>query len=173
MREDVHQNIDPAVKEKMSKTLVYLGMVSIFMAFAGLSSAYIVSMGDSFWLKYSLPKAFWISTFIIITASITIQWAITAMKQGKSALSKALVAITTLLSIAFAYSQFKGYKQLIQKGAYMVSSVMVDEGRYGDYFEIRMNGDSIAVFLCNRALDLYIEARILGNTSENPFPFYH
>jgi len=145
MKKDINEGLDVNVKEKMTKNLVYLGMISIFMAFAGLSSAYIVSMGDAFWLKFPFPKAFWVSTAIIIIASFTFHFAITSMKKGKITLSKSLVITTTVLAIAFGFSQYKGYKQLVKRGAYFVSSVVVNQGRYGDYYEIRMNGDLLTV----------------------------
>ena len=45
------KEMDPLVKEKMKKNLVYVGIFSIVMLFAGFTSAYIVTMGDSFWLN--------------------------------------------------------------------------------------------------------------------------
>ena len=54
-------------QNKAKKNLVYIGMFSVVMFFAGLTSAYIVSMGDSFWVKTQLPQAFWISTVIILS----------------------------------------------------------------------------------------------------------
>lgn len=145
MREDVHQGLDPETRERMKKNVVYLGMISVFMLFAGLISGYIVSMGDAFWLKFPLPKAFWVSTVVIIISSITFQLAIAMMKKGKATVSKWLVVVTTLLGIGFGFSQYEGYQQLIKKGAYFVSSVVVSEGRYGNYYEIRMQGDLITV----------------------------
>ena len=49
--------MDPLVKEKMKKNLVYVSIFSGVMLFAGLTSAYIVSMGDSFWIKFPLPTS--------------------------------------------------------------------------------------------------------------------
>ncbi len=45
---DLSKDMDPVVHEKMKKNLVYVSCFSIVMLFAGLSSAYIVSMGDAF-----------------------------------------------------------------------------------------------------------------------------
>jgi cytochrome c oxidase subunit 3 len=145
MRRDVHSGMDPVLREKMTKNVVYLGMISVFMAFAGLSSAYIVSSGDAFWLKFPMPSAFWISTVIIVISSVVFQLSVAYMKKGNTSLSKILVVTTTVLGICFAYSQYKGYQQMVKNGAYFVSRVVVSEGRYGDYFEVKMNGDFIDV----------------------------
>ena len=48
---DLSKDVDPVVHEKMKKNLVYVSCFSIIMLFAGLTSAYIVSMGDAFWLE--------------------------------------------------------------------------------------------------------------------------
>ena len=77
MRKDFNEELAPDVKEKMKKNLVYIGIFSVFMVFAGLTSGYIVSMGDSFWVKFPFPSAFWISTVIIVLSSLFVQLAIT------------------------------------------------------------------------------------------------
>jgi cytochrome c oxidase subunit 3 len=56
MKRDYSRELEPDVRKKMKKNLVYVGIFSIVMMFAGFTSAYIVSMGDSFWLKYPLPN---------------------------------------------------------------------------------------------------------------------
>jgi cytochrome c oxidase subunit 3 len=62
MKPDYSKELDPAVREKMKKNLVYVSIFSIVMLFAGFTSGYIVSMGDVFWVKYPLPLGFWLST---------------------------------------------------------------------------------------------------------------
>ena len=81
MRKEFDQELSPEVREKMRKNLVYVGIFSVIMLFAGFTSAYIVSMGDSFWLKYPLPPAFWISTAIIVLSSIFFELGIFYIKK--------------------------------------------------------------------------------------------
>ncbi len=132
--------------EKAKKNLVYVAILSIFMLFAGFSSAYIVSMGDSFWLKYPLPMAFYISTVIIVLSSITFQLAIYFVKRGNQSAMKGLMVITLLLGFAFVYSQFKGYGQLVDDGIYAANNhIIVTDGKYGDYFEVKMDGKFIEI----------------------------
>ena len=52
---DLSKDKDPVINEKMKKNLVYVSIFSIIMFFAGLSSAYIVLMGDSIWVKAAMP----------------------------------------------------------------------------------------------------------------------
>jgi cytochrome c oxidase subunit 3 len=132
-------------KERVKKGTVYIAVISITMMFLGLFSAYVVSAGDSFWIKFPMPSFFWISTAAILVSSLTFEFAIRLMKNGKSDQAKTLVLVTTLLGLFFTYSQFQGYNQLVDKGAYFVNRIMVSNGRYGDYFEIKKGNDLLQV----------------------------
>ena len=154
MKKDFNEEIAPDVKEKMKKNLVYIGIFSVFMVFAGLTSGYIVSMGDSFWVKFPFPSSFWISTAIIILSSICIQLAISFAKKQKQSLSKLFVVLTFIFGCLFVYFQFKGYGQLNDNGSHFRGDLMVVEGRYGSagdegryygYYEIKYNGNFIGI----------------------------
>lgn len=132
--------------DKAKKNLVYLGMFSVFMLFAGFTSAYIVSMGDNFWVKAPLPQAFWISTVIIVLSSITIQLSLYFNKKGNAKLLKALITATFILGMAFVYFQFKGYGQLMDNGLHATGSgIVVSNGRYADYYTLKMDGEHVFV----------------------------
>lgn len=146
MRKEFSNELAPEVREKMKKNIVYLLMFSVFMIFAGLTSAYIVSMGDTFWLKYGLPTPFWISTGVIVVSSVLIQLSIKTAKQNNFKIAKLLVVSTFLLGIGFIYFQFKGYNELMDQGIAPVNNhIIVSDGRYGDYFEIKYKGQFVQV----------------------------
>ena len=146
MKTDFSNELSPEVREKMKKNLVYVGIFSIIMLFAGFTSAYIVSMGDSFWLKYPMPSAFWVSTTIIVISSVCIELGIRFVKQNNQKLLKLFVTLTLLLGMGFVYFQFKGYKELIDSGIHPVNNhIIVTEGRYGDYYEIKYKGSFLEV----------------------------
>ena len=132
--------------DKAKKNLVYLGMFSVFMLFAGFTSAYIVSMGDNFWIKAPLPPAFWVSTAIIIVSSVAFQLAVTFNKKGNMSALKGLIALTFILGIGFVYFQFKGYGQLADNGLHVTGSgVIVSDGKYEDYYMVKMDGEYLFV----------------------------
>ena len=146
MKTDFTQELAPDVRVKMKKNLLYIGMFSIVMMFAGFTSAYIVSMGDSFWLKYPLPSAFWISTVLILVSSLLIELGIRFVKKGSVSRLKAMLLATFLIGLGFVYYQFKGYGQLIQMGAHAINNhIVVTDGRYGDYYEIKKGNDFFEV----------------------------
>lgn len=152
MRKDYNTDITPEVREKMKKNLVYISIFSIVMLFAGLTSGYIVSMGDSFWVKFPLPSQFWVSTVVIILSSLFVQLGISFAKKGNYSLSKLFVTLTFIFGLLFVYFQFKGYGKLIENGSHFVGNIMVVEGRYGSsggegryegYYEIKYKGKFI------------------------------
>ena len=71
------------------EVLLFAGLGSIVMAFAGLTSAYIVKKSQANWLQFDLPNVFWISTIVILVSSFTIQMAVKkAKEQIKSNINK-------------------------------------------------------------------------------------
>jgi cytochrome c oxidase subunit 3 len=146
MRVDYEKELSPEIREKTKKNLVYVGIFSIIMLFAGFTSAYIVSMGDSFWLKYPMPNGFWVSTVVIILSSFFMEMAIRFVKKNNQKMLRFFIALTLISGISFVYFQFQGYKQLTSFGAHAVNNhIIVTQGRYGDYFEIKYNGSFIEV----------------------------
>lgn len=136
-------------KEQMGKAklnLVFVGIFSVVMFFAGLISAYVVSMGDSFWLKVPFPSAFWVSTTLIILSSITLILALSFARKGKTQALKIMMGITLVLGIGFVFFQLKGYGQLVDNGVHVsFNRIVVTDGRYGDYFEIEKDGKYLEV----------------------------
>ena len=133
-------------REKARQNIVYVSMFSIIMLFAGLTSAYIVSMGDSFWLKFPLPNCFYISTVLIALSSLTFIIAVKAAKKGELKKLKVFISITFILGLGFVYFQFKGYGELVDNGIHPANNhIFVTNGKYGDYFYVKYKGDFIEV----------------------------
>jgi len=146
MKEQFELELPLEVREKMRKNLVYAALVSITMMFAGLVSAYIVSMGGSFWLKTPLPIPFFISTALIVISSLTFVLSVRVAKQNNKKKLCIFISTTLLLGISFAIYQFKGYSQLVDKGIYFAGSkILVSDGRYGDYFTLKYKGKHLMV----------------------------
>ncbi len=142
---DLSKDKDPVINEKMKKNLVYVSIFSIIMFFAGLSSAYIVLMGDSIWVKAAMPNAFWWSSAMILLSSLSFIFAISQAKKDQLKGLKLFMTLTLLLGLLFVYFQFQGFNQLKEKGIYGTSNVMVSEGKYGDPFEVQIDGDFVYV----------------------------
>jgi len=102
---------------RAKKMLLWFGIGSLIMSFAGLTSAVVVSSKRPDWLKdFHLPEAFVISTVIIIISSITMVLAKRALKSNNRKATTLWLLLTLLLGIGFISSQFIGFGQIIDSG---------------------------------------------------------
>ena len=73
-----------SIKENRAKTqLLWIGIGSICMFFAGLTSAVIVRRAEGNWLEFSLPNWFLFSTITIIISSMFLIIASSLIKKNK------------------------------------------------------------------------------------------
>ncbi len=109
-------------KEKIArarKMMLWFGIGSLLMGFAGWTSAYIVSSSREDWLTdYELPQAFLISTLLIIISSGSYFIAKKAIQNNNRKLGTIGLLITLALGIAFIILQFTGFSQMIGQGYY-------------------------------------------------------
>jgi cytochrome c oxidase subunit 3 len=114
---------EQARKGKTYKLLLWFGMISICMIFAGLTSAYVVSKSRPDWLKdFVLPSAFVISTVAMLVSSFTFYLALQATKKDNRNGATTFLLITLALGIAFIILQFKGFGQVIENGYFFTGS---------------------------------------------------
>lgn len=116
-------------------------MGSMAMAFAGLTSGYLVRQAQGNWRYYDLPALFWYSTIAIVISSVTMHLGLRAFKNRQMPRYKALITITLLLGIVFGLCQYGGFYQL-----------------YHQLQQIRINGQT---------LTQSSTVRIDGNPSES------
>ena len=117
---------------KAKKMMLWFGMISITMTFAGLTSAFIVSSSRPDWLdSFVLPNWFTISTISIVFSSIFFQLAKFRLdKYVRVSLPEniniyiernnvnILLVLTILTAIVFIVSQFLGFNEIISLGYY-------------------------------------------------------
>ena len=105
-------------RKKSAKPMLWVSMISMVMFFAGLTSAYVISMRRDDWVTFELPDAFYISTLLIILSSITISISQNLIKKDKRELSIAFLLITFALGIAFVWQQYAGFEDLRNAGLF-------------------------------------------------------
>ena len=104
---------------KAKKMMLWLGMISMSMTFAGLTSAYVVSSSRVDWIQQiDLPLDFTISSLIIILSSVTFYLAFRMLKMKNLKITYLLLIITLSLALAFIYFQIQGFNGIIEKGYY-------------------------------------------------------
>ncbi len=104
---------------RAKKMMLWFGMISMSMTFAGLTSAYVVSSSRADWIQQiELPFAFTLSTIFIILSSGTFYAALKMLRSKNISATQGLLLLTLLLALAFIYFQFQGFNGIIEKGYY-------------------------------------------------------
>ncbi|MDG2063305.1 MAG: cytochrome c oxidase subunit 3 [Flavobacteriaceae bacterium] len=119
-------NINDSLTEKnkrAKKMMLWFGMISMSMTFAGLTSAYVVSSSRSDWIEQiDLPFAFTISTFLLLLSSGTFYLALKNIKETLLKRAQTLLLITLVLALVFIYIQFQGFREIIEQGYYFTGA---------------------------------------------------
>lgn len=113
------------MQQKAKRSLLWLGIISMIMLFGGLTSGYIVRQAEGKWVEFALPGAFSFSTLIIILSSVSMQWGLLSVRNGKVGKLKSALFITLLLGTGFVISQYMAWSQLFHEG-------IAFSGRIGD-----------------------------------------
>jgi len=104
---------------RSAKMILLFAMVSMFMMFAGLTSAFIVSKSRVDWLKdFQLPTAFYFSTLTIIGCSLTFYLAKKAIQKDERTKTTLFLLSTLGLGVLFVILQFVGFGQIVESGYY-------------------------------------------------------
>jgi len=111
---------DNKIKNKNSraiKMMLWFGIASLFMTFAGFTSAFIVSKSREDWIaNFDLPQAFTVSLIVIIISSISLLIARKKLLKNNFRMATTYLIITFLLGVVFAVSQFVGFNEIIING---------------------------------------------------------
>ena len=110
--------LNKGLRERTAKLLLYVSIGSIVMAFAGLTSAYVVTKGSGAGLTFSLPGVFYYSTAIILISSLTINMALVAARKNNFQQITLWLVITFALGIAFMITQYAAWTELYQNKIY-------------------------------------------------------
>jgi cytochrome c oxidase subunit III len=113
---DVFEGLDPKVKIRAKKMLMYFIIFAIVMIFAGLTSAYLVTYPGKYWVHIKAPNAFWLSTAFILLSSLTFILSKKQISRGAQQSGTLFLAMTAVLSILFTVYQLRGWQELQSKG---------------------------------------------------------
>ena len=114
---DLTQGSTQEKQKRAKKMMLWFGIISLIMSFAGLTSAFIVSSSREDWLVgFVLPNSFIYSTLIIFLSSIVLYAAKLSLKKNQVVTTTSLLIGALVLGIAFIYSQILGFNQIIDAG---------------------------------------------------------
>ena len=104
---------------RSKKMMLWFGIVSLIMGFAGWTSAYIVSSSREDWLNdLTLPTEFFYSAFVLLISSLSYMMAIKAVKEDRSQQTTLYLVATFLLGVLFVSLQVIGFYTFIDMGYY-------------------------------------------------------
>ncbi len=167
----------PENSERTAKMVLYFGMFSVVMLFAGLLSAYIITSYSELWVDIVIPKEFYFSTIAILLSSITLRFAVKAAQKPGQKNAFLLVVVTLVLGVVFGVLQFKGWAELTELGSYFTGSVDNLAGTYGEDYTITYQGQELIFendnfYFPNDELSekpLLNEIAIFGNSASSYF----
>ena len=114
---DLTQGSEKEKQARAKKMMLWFGIVSLIMSFAGLTSAFVVSSAREDWLAgFVLPNAFSVSVALIILSSLTLLLAKKYLKLNKAKKTSFYLMVTLVLGIGFIISQLIGFQQIIDLG---------------------------------------------------------
>ena len=105
---------------RAKKMMLWFGMISMSMTFAGLTSAYVVSSSRSDWIQQiELAICFYFEYAPdIIISSGSFYGGLKMIQSEKIKAAQGLLILTLGLAIAFIYFQFQGFSAIIEQGYY-------------------------------------------------------
>jgi cytochrome c oxidase subunit III len=98
------------------KLMMYMAMGSMFMVFAGLTSAFLLQRSSSKLSLFKLPLAFWISTVVILVSSYTMHKAVVYFKEREKMKYRNYISYTIILGLLFVILQCIGFFSLYNQG---------------------------------------------------------
>ena len=114
---DLTQGTQEEKNSRAKRMMLWFGIISLIMYFAGWTSAFVVSSSRPDWLKdFQLPNAFIVSTVVIIISSLTFILAKRALKSGNHKATSLWLFATLILGVVFIFNQFSGFQQIIDLG---------------------------------------------------------
>ncbi|MHA6279426.1 cytochrome c oxidase subunit 3 [Salinimicrobium sp. CAU 1759] len=120
---DLTQGTREHKQDRAKKMMLWFGIISMAMMFAGLTSAYVVSQNRPDWLAdLQLPATFFWSTAAILLSSLTFHFAERAVKQNKHSVAMTNLVATLLLSFVFIALQFESFSELLETGYFFTGS---------------------------------------------------
>lgn len=109
--------------ERAKKMMLWFGIISMIMMFAGLTSAYVVSKSRPDWVSdLELPAGFFWSTLVIILSSITLFLGKKSILADKRSNASMFLLATLVLGGIFVFMQFQSFAEIVSQGYYLTGS---------------------------------------------------
>ena len=129
----MEQSVSSSVA-KAAKPLLWIGMVSMAMAFAGLTSGYVVArsalVAKGQWVEVPLPRAFWASTAFVLLGSFLVHRALRAAQEDRVKQVNSLLLAAVGVGLLFLVSQVLGGREVLAQGYYFTGAKSTQAGSW-------------------------------------------
>ncbi|RRO24360.1 cytochrome c oxidase subunit 3 [Flavobacteriaceae bacterium 14752] len=127
----IEQRSEQEKRDRSKKMMLWFGIISMVMTFAGLTSAYVVSSKRPDWVSdFELPETFGISTIVIVLSSLTLFFSKKFLKSDNRKLTSLFLFVTFLLGATFVGLQLHGFETLIENGYYFTGETSTINSSY-------------------------------------------
>lgn len=99
------------------KLTLWVGIGSIIMMFASLTSAFVVRRAAGNWYEFKLPDLFFINTLVLVLSSITLQMSYQSFKRSAAVPYRRWMVATFILGWLFVILQYQGWMLMTAAGA--------------------------------------------------------
>jgi cytochrome c oxidase subunit 3 len=160
--------MEEQVRRRVSKQMMYIAIVSMIMMFAGLTSAYVISMKREDWVSFDLPQALYISTLLIVLSSLSFILARKNIRKDNIGQTTIFLIITLIFGVSFIYFQIEGFNQLREAGLFFVgkgstvSSSLLVVISFAHLVHVLVGIIVLLVVLFNNLKNKYSAANALG-----------
>ncbi len=125
------------------KFMMWLAIGSMAMAFAGLTSGFMVRKAQDNWRYFQLPVAFWFSTIAVVLSSVTMILGVKAFKERQMPRFRVLISVTLVLGIIFGLLQYAGFYDLYHHA----QQIRIDGETLKQSATVRVDGNPSESFL--------------------------
>lgn len=127
----IEQRSEQEKRDRSKKMMLWFGIISMVMTFAGLTSAYVVSSKRPDWISdFELPETFGFSTIVIVLSSLSLFLAKRFLKTDNRKLTSLMLFLTFVLGSTFVGLQLKGFQALIENGYYFTGETSTINSSY-------------------------------------------
>ncbi|MGX1024562.1 cytochrome c oxidase subunit 3 [Flavobacterium sp. CS20] len=127
----IEERSEQEKRDRSKKMMLWFGIISMVMTFAGLTSAYVVSSKRPDWVSdFELPEIFSVSTVVIVLSSLTLFLSKKFLKSNNRKLTSLFLFITFLLGASFVGLQLQGFETLIENGYYFTGETSTINSSY-------------------------------------------
>jgi len=99
------------------KFALWVGIGSICMMFAAMTSAYVVRRAAGNWLEFRLPLIFLLNIITVVASSLSLQYSYNSFLKGHERGYKMAMIAAFILGLVFVLLQYQGWLELNAIGA--------------------------------------------------------